>query len=304
MLSSAVQVVAEGGYGQMSVARVTGRAGVSRRTFYDLFDNREACFLAAFDDAVAEMGALVATAVESERQWRGGIRAALEALLGYLDERPDVALLVIVEALAAGPRVLEHRARVLARVSAAVDEGRRQAASRPSPPPLTAEGIVGAVFSLIHTRVVERSPGGLIRLLNPLMAMIVAPYLGQAVASRELDLPAPGIAKAPVKTADPLLGLHMRITYRTFLVLRVIGEQPGASNRQVSVAADVADQGQISKLLARLEGLGLIVNDGREQPTGEPNAWSLTPRGEEVQRAIASRSTRKDRQLNGIGEGL
>jgi DNA-binding MarR family transcriptional regulator len=83
----------------------------------------------------------------------------------------------------------------------------------------------------------------------------------------------------------------MRITYRTLRVLGAIADHPGASNRTVGEAADTFDQGQISKLLARLEGLGLIENtSGNDhKPTGEPNAWRLTQRGEEIERALQVR---------------
>lgn len=284
MLSSVVQVVSERGYGEMSVTRVTSRAGVSRRTFYELFENREECFLATFDDAVGELRSVATAAYQGERSWREGVRAALAALLEVLDERPGVASLVVVQALGAGPKVLERRARVLAELNSVIDRGRAQAGRR-EVPPLTAEGIVGAVLAVIHTRLAERDPAPLVELLNPLMSTIVAPYLGGAVAARELERPAPD--RAPrVEAGDPLRGLNMRITYRTLRVLGVIAEQPGASNRQVATAAEVADQGQISRLLTRLEGLGLIHNEMSRQLTGEPNAWRLTPRGVELHQAI------------------
>lgn len=80
----------------------------------------------------------------------------------------------------------------------------------------------------------------------------------------------------------------MRITYRTLRVLGAIAEHPGASNRVVGEVADTHDQGQISKLLARLERLGLVENTSGNghRPTGEPNAWRLTPRGEGIERAV------------------
>jgi DNA-binding MarR family transcriptional regulator len=74
----------------------------------------------------------------------------------------------------------------------------------------------------------------------------------------------------------------MRMTYRTALVLESIGELPGISNRQVADRAGVADQGQISKLLARLERLGLARNEGAGHPGGGANAWRLTPLGEQL----------------------
>ena len=80
----------------------------------------------------------------------------------------------------------------------------------------------------------------------------------------------------------------MRLTYRTLMVLSVIAAEPGASNRRVGEGAGTHDQGQISKLLARLAKLGLIHNNGQGQPRGEPNAWTLTTRGQEVQQALAT----------------
>jgi DNA-binding MarR family transcriptional regulator len=80
---------------------------------------------------------------------------------------------------------------------------------------------------------------------------------------------------------DPLEGLRMRWTYRTARVMQGISELPGASNRAVADYAGIQDQGQVSKLLARLQRLGLIANTTGGQ-RGEPNAWSLTPLGEQV----------------------
>jgi hypothetical protein len=87
----------------------------------------------------------------------------------------------------------------------------------------------------------------------------------------------------------------MRLTYRTVRVLVAIaaleGRGTNPSNREVSDAADVADQGQISKLLVRLERLGLITNVGVGHARGEPNAWRLTPRGRDVERTISRQAT-------------
>jgi hypothetical protein len=74
----------------------------------------------------------------------------------------------------------------------------------------------------------------------------------------------------------------MRVTYRTARILEGIAARPGASNRQAAQYAGIADQGQASKLLARLRLLGLIDNGGAGHAKGEPNAWSLTALGEQV----------------------
>jgi hypothetical protein len=204
----------------------------------------------------------------------------------------------VVEALAAGPLVLEHRARVLGVLIAAVDEGRGE--SRGDPPPLTAEGVVGAVLAVIHARVLLRTSAAkpesaeecLSDLLGALMGMIVLPYLGAAAAARELERPIPARAPRTARRAgDALEGLDMRLTYRTLRVLGTIAVHPGASNREVADGAGVADQGQVSKLLNRLASLGLIENGGGGHLKGAPNAWRLTARGEEVENAIRAEGT-------------
>jgi AcrR family transcriptional regulator/DNA-binding MarR family transcriptional regulator len=302
MLSSAVAVVSEYGYGQMTVARVADGARVSRRTFYDLFDDREDCFLAAFDDAVLSVSGLVFAAYGGERGWRAQVRAGLGALLWFLDEEPGLGSLLVVDALKAGPRVQERRAEILERLAGLLQREGRRAGTGRELSPLTGEGVVGAVLGVIYTRLQAKDSGRMVELLNPLMAMIVLPYLGPAVAQRELGhhapkLPVPGDPKrvtgkssSTTRGRSPLEGLQMRLTYRTLRVLTAISEQPGASNREVAAHAEVSDQGQISKLLARLERLGLIENRGEGQPSGEPNAWWLTSRGEEI--LDASRPTR------------
>jgi AcrR family transcriptional regulator len=341
VLAGMVGAVAEYGAGSVTVARVVGRAGVSRRTFYELFGGCEECFLAVFDDAVERASTIVSEAVmgvslpvssSSSWRWRERVRAGLSALLVLFDGEPALGSLLVVDALGAGPRVLQRRARVLENLTAILDQGRAETKGggrgRPSSsssssssrasaaPSLTAEGVVGAVLSVIHARMLQRAtnsentngsyyasrsslraPGQLLGLLNPLMAMIVLPYLGQAAAQKELARPIPRTVRAPRSSArapraappeNPLRGLNMRLTYRTLRVLSVIATNPGASNREIAEEAGIHDQGQISKLLARLERLELIHNNGQGQPRGEPNAWTLTPTGTHVEQALAS----------------
>jgi AcrR family transcriptional regulator len=303
MLAAIVDVVAERGAGNVTVARVVARSGVSRRTFYELFSDRDDCFLAAFDDAITRFANEVIPAYEQPAIWREKIRAGLCALLQVLDYDPGMGRLVIVETLGAGAKALERRSRVLAQVITAVDEGRREAKRSDGPPPLTAEGVAGGVLSVLHARLLEGNPGRLIacprmgELAGPLMGMIVLPYLGPAAARKELDRPVP---KAPARprpvNSDPLRELEMRLTYRTVRVLLAVGTLGGRgsypSNRAVGDAAGISDQGQISKLLKRLRRLGLIENKGAGAARGEPNAWTLTERGREVHGAISAQTSR------------
>ncbi|HEY2281949.1 MAG TPA: TetR family transcriptional regulator, partial [Solirubrobacteraceae bacterium] len=286
LLSAAVLTVEELGWSGASVAHITSRARVSRRTFYDLFENREDCLLAILDDVVERVAGELAVASMEGLPWRERVRAGLWTILCFLDREPVLAGVCVVQALQGGSRVLERREEILGRLAVVLDEGRGGAGGAACPS-LTAEGLVGATFSIVYARLMrgERERGPLGDLLGELMGMIVLPYLGARAAGREQALPLPVVAvparaaqerhAASVVERDPLRGVPMRLTYRTVRVLEVIGANPGVSNRVVGELAGVADQGQISKLLARLERLGLIENTGAGHARGEVNSWSL-----------------------------
>jgi len=295
MLAAALEAVEEVGYARMTVAQVIGRAKVSRKTFYDVFADREDCFLAALEQSVSQLGKVLRDAYDGEPAWRDGVRAGLTELLVFLDEEPALARLCLVEALGAGPRVLERRAQLLEELAEIVDRGRFVTSAVREPPEVSAEGVVGAVFAVLHTRALEDRSERFSCLLGSLMNIVVLPYLGARAASRELSRPVPEARRDRNATAsrtqsrDPMAGLSMRLTYRTVRVLVVIGEHPGASNREIAERSGVTDQGQISKLLARLARLDLVENTGEGQEKGGANAWTLTPRGARVERATRPR---------------
>jgi AcrR family transcriptional regulator len=340
LLSAMVEVLEEHGYEGATVGRICKRAGVSRRTFYDLYDDREECFLDAFGAAIERLGERVASAYWGEagadgtggarwakgtrgtggargtrdahraREWRERIRAALTALLESLDAEPGLARLCLVETLKAGPEALARRRVVTDVLAAAVDEGRTMKhtsadAKGADPPMLAAESLVGGAIAVIHTRLMAQ-PGAskcnhrpLVELVNPLMSMIVLPYLGPVASRKELERSVPVSAPGATRTSnghalapasDPFRDLPIRITFRTVRVLATIGALGGRgsdpSNREIAQRAGVADQGQMSKLLRRLEKAELVSNHGEGQVRGEPNAWRLTPRGQGVLHVI------------------
>jgi AcrR family transcriptional regulator len=298
MLTAAAEAVEEVGYAGLTVAQVIARARVSRKTFYDLFEDREDCFLAVFDQAVEQISTLVSEAYLREDGWRDGLRAGVLAMLRFMDDEPGLARICVVEALGAGPRVLKRRTQVLAQLRDVVDQGRSSVGARVAhateeSPDVTAEGVIGAVFAVLHSRLLARSREPFTALLGPLMSMIVLPYLGARAASSELTRKPPPLPKRrrPPRriVKDPLEGLDMRLTYRTVRVLTFVGEHPGASNREIAEGAGIADQGQISKLLTRLERLQLVHNIGEGQIMGSSNEWYLTDRGSQVERATRPR---------------
>jgi AcrR family transcriptional regulator len=298
MLHAMSEVAAQEGAQNATVARVVARSGVSRRTFYDLFEDREDCFLAAFEDALGRVAERAVPAYAGGRPWQGRVRATLLAILAFLEEEPDLGRLLVVESLTAGPRAVQRRAELVEVLVNVIREGEENtkgnANGKPGfgQPALSAEGVVGAVLSVIHARLQRGETDWLTSLINPLMGMIVLPYLGPAAARRESERPAPQPLPRPQpRRGDPLRDLDMRLTYRTMRVLTAIAAHPGASNRQIADAAGVADQGQISKLLLRLHNLALIQNIGEGPTKGEPNAWTLTTTGQEVEHTIREQTT-------------
>ncbi|MFZ1154379.1 MAG: TetR/AcrR family transcriptional regulator [Solirubrobacteraceae bacterium] len=301
ILSAMVEVAAETGYLGAAVAPVVARAGVSRRTFYELFEGREDCFLAAFDWGVSQARQAVLEAYASQRSWRKGVRHALAALLAFLEGEPELARVCVIEALGAGRLVLARRAEVLNEAIAALDAEAPRARGVGHAPLLTAEGVVGGAFSSIHGRLLEQCaakgaesvPGPLSQLHGQLMALIALPYLGPRAAGEELTRQAPEVKqRSGVRDGGEggrlLERLDMRLTYRTVRCLLFIDEHPGSSNREIAQGAEVPDEGQASKLLTRLTQLGLIANTRPHGP-GYPNCWTLTARGTQVLSAVQGR---------------
>jgi AcrR family transcriptional regulator len=295
VLAAMTEVACERGAGNATIAHVVQRAGVSRRTFYELFADREDCLLAAFDEGIARVSRYVLDSYDPGAKWVDRVRAALVAVLRFLDTESATGRFLIVASPGAGTATLERRRGVFAQMIAIVDEGRKQSGSggQPSsaggqPSSLLAEGVVGGVLSVL-ARLIDGDHPPLVGFTGQLMRMIVLPYLGPAAAKRELSR---HVVVAPVRVvsgpANPLKDLEMRLTYRTVRVLAAVTTHPGSSNRVIGDVSGISDQGQVSKLLARLGRLGLIENTSVGFPRGDPNAWTLTGLGKEVQDALGN----------------
>lgn len=286
LLNAATAIACEHGYEGMTATAVVTRAGASRKTFYSLFEDRDDCFLAVLDQALAQIADAVVPAYEQGRRWEERVRAGLVALLAFLEREHDLGLLVLVHGVGYAPGSMGLRERVLERLWDVVEGGRSETAVSREPSPVTGEAVVGGVLAVILTRL-QTDPRELMALVNPLMWMIVLPYRGSAAAARQLRRAKPSYAEVPpAPVQEPLRELNMRLTYRTARVLEAIAVAPAVNNAQIAAQVDIKDQGQISKLLSRLARLGLIENRGAGQRRGAANAWHLTDRGIELESAI------------------
>ncbi len=290
LVGALIELAAAQGLQAATIGGACRRASVSRRTFYELFADREACLLAALDVALERLRRPVVIAARRQRTWVAGVRAGLAALLVALDSEPQIARLLVIEAAGAGPTALERRRRALEEIAVAIDAGRSRSRQDDALSPLSAEGVVGGALAVVQARLLESAHAPLIELLNPLTALIVHPYLGARAARRELERPVAKESReaGQRRSNDPFKDLPIRLTYRTTRVLATIASKPGASNRAIGAAAEITDGGQTSRLLKRLQRAGLVENHVDSRAKGEPNSWSLTHRGQTLNSALES----------------
>jgi DNA-binding MarR family transcriptional regulator len=285
-LVAAAEAVREFPFAGLSTAGANGGPGVSREAFEDHLAGREACLLAAFQEVLALAGGRASVAFQVQEGWLERVRAGLLALLEFFDEEPALAQFLVVHSAQAGPAVLARRGEVLDRLAVVLDYER--APARGYPPPLTAEAVLSGVLGVLHGRLSGPDSGSLVDVAGPLMSFIVLPFLGARAARRELSRPldAALVPAGPSAAVDLLQHPGGRGSHRTVAVLRVIGSEPGLSNREVGLRAGVTAQSQISKLLARLAQLGLIENTRDPRIPGPANAWALTANGQKLGEAI------------------
>jgi AcrR family transcriptional regulator len=192
MLEAMVQAVAEKGFARVAVADVIERAGVSRKTFYEQFANKEECFLAAYDAGVDRLLAAIDEALdELAPDWLAGSRRAVEVYLDAVAASPAFARAFLIEVLGAGPEALARRDVVQERFAAQLQAVHQRArADIPEIPPVgphTFRAAVGAVNELVTAHVLERDartlPGLTEAILDVHLALLVGRELAQRIAT-------------------------------------------------------------------------------------------------------------------------
>jgi AcrR family transcriptional regulator len=145
MLLAMIETVAEKGYAAVSVKDVLERSGVSRRTFYEQFRNKEDCYLAAFDAAYEHLLARITEAYEAPQYWGAKAVGALGAALEFAADEPDVARFGLIEVMAAGDaareRYREGALQLMTMVGQAMEDS-------PYPPAVTEQAMLGSIDAI------------------------------------------------------------------------------------------------------------------------------------------------------------
>jgi AcrR family transcriptional regulator len=187
ILAAMIEVVAARGYTDTRVVDVIGTAGVSRKTFYELFDSKEDCFLVAYDILLGRVleDAEAAFALQAGAPWPQRIEAGLRTVLGHLAAHPEEARFALVEVLAAGPKALARRDAALRRFTGFIEAGRSESAV--DLPGSTAQTIAGGITELLYSEVLHGAAAALPARLPEFVFLIVLPFLGAERAAEERD---------------------------------------------------------------------------------------------------------------------
>ena len=157
LIGAMLDCVAERGYPATTVGDVVSAARCSRNAFYELFEDKEACYIAASDEAGKEMLHALVSAAGREESWLDGLRAGMRSYLGWWVDNPGYAAAYLIHLPEAGRRALEQRDRVYADVAAMFEQlAARARAEQPLLPPvptLAPQLLVMAITELIAQEV-------------------------------------------------------------------------------------------------------------------------------------------------------
>jgi AcrR family transcriptional regulator len=189
LLEAMVRVAAARGYEATTVTDVVEVAGVSRATFYELFEDKESCFLEAYDAVIDVLVAHVSTAFESasDEPWPKRVAVGLRALVELLSAEADIARMAIVEVTTAGNDARARYRAALGRFTPLLEEGRAYSDQGDELPADTASFAVGGATSMIFDEIRAGRGAALERILPDLVFVVLMPYLGPEVAEEEMN---------------------------------------------------------------------------------------------------------------------
>lgn len=184
LLAALAECLHERGYDGTTVSMIGQRAGVSKSDFYKQFESRDACFLAAYDDAVVRIHERALAACGEGGDWAARVLTALDALLHLLAAEPAQTQLVLVEGLRAGRGVYDLYQGALQSFVPLLRDGAPAPAGGERPPEATDEAVVGGIASLLARRVLAGETERLPEFLPEIAEFALTPYLGAAEARR------------------------------------------------------------------------------------------------------------------------
>jgi AcrR family transcriptional regulator len=176
-----IEAVGEDGYRATRVADVIARAGVSRKTFYELFDNKQDCMLAAYELIVSQAIGQLEVAFRQADGWPGRVEAAIGTLFASARENPGALRLALLEIPAAGPEAVERRERSVASFEQFIRDALELAPGQGSVSNVALKAVVGGFNRVLYGHVL-RGDGAELAGLVPDLASWAASYYPAPVA--------------------------------------------------------------------------------------------------------------------------
>jgi AcrR family transcriptional regulator len=185
LLRAATAIFAEQGYAALSVSSVIESAGVSRATFYKLFEDKLDCVLAAQSRALDSLDEAISGACSSQQDWPRAVGAAVDAALSFAARFSADAQLVLASGHAPSePRLIDEEQGIDRRLLERLRGGARACPSTRSPGDLIERAAVGAAISLVATFLAAGKAESLPELRQSIVQIVLAPYLGVNEAKR------------------------------------------------------------------------------------------------------------------------
>jgi AcrR family transcriptional regulator len=187
LLAAVADQVAANGYRGTTITAVVKAASVSTRDFYELFEGKEDCFLAAFDVVRDHLKELIGSAASEEDDWPHRVIAGLRAGLEFFAEEPQLARFCLLEAVSATPKIAIRFREAVLTGAPALAEGRAELSDQASLLPETEDAILGGIVSLATRSIIAGETEKLPELLPDFVDFALGPYLG---AERAVELAA------------------------------------------------------------------------------------------------------------------
>jgi AcrR family transcriptional regulator len=185
LLDATAAAMAEQGYADLTVRELIDRAGVSRRTFYQLFHDKIDCVFAAHERAFDRLSQVLVEACRAEASWPDRVAAAISGSLAYAVDSPDEAYLVVVACHTASEPQLAGRGHAAhEKLADLLRAGRGQVEVAHEPPELTEQAVVGAAMTVVGGRLIAGDVATLPALAPELTQVVLTPYLGDVEAHR------------------------------------------------------------------------------------------------------------------------
>jgi AcrR family transcriptional regulator len=185
LLDATAAAMSEQGYAELTVRELIDRAGVSRRTFYQLFDDKIDCVYAAHERAFERLSKVLVDACRVQAAWPDRVAGAISAALEFAVESPHEAQLVVVAChTASEPKLASRGHAAHEKLADLLRAGRQQAEVAHTPPELTEQAVVGAAMAVVGARLLAGEVDGLPSLAPELTQIILTPYLGDEEAQR------------------------------------------------------------------------------------------------------------------------